>query len=126
MQAETIADRTLIAAIAACRHCSVACVQCADDCLNHPVQVQHLVRCIRLNLDCADVCTATARVIARQTAGDVNVARATLAACIAVCTSAGDENALHAEHGLEHCAVCRDECRDCAEACRSMLDAIGG
>ncbi len=36
---------------------------------------------IRRNLDCADVCTATGRVVSRQTEYDANVTRPRLEAC---------------------------------------------
>ena len=38
--------------------------------------VLELVRCVRLNLDCADVCDATAGVVTRQTEPDLGVVRA--------------------------------------------------
>jgi hypothetical protein len=40
-------------------------VDCADACLGEQ-DVQMLVCCIRLNLDCADVCATTGRLLARQ------------------------------------------------------------
>ena len=56
-------DKTLLArCIEACYQCDEACTACADDCLSEQGQVESLVKCIRLNLDCADICAATARV----------------------------------------------------------------
>ena len=37
---------------------------CADDCLSEDDHAD-LVRCIRLDLDCADVCDATGRILTR-------------------------------------------------------------
>jgi hypothetical protein len=48
----------LAATIDALNDCAQACTACADDCLSEQ-NVAELVKCIRLNLDCADVCTAT-------------------------------------------------------------------
>ena len=55
--------------IEACYDCAQTCTTCADACLGEDM-VAGLVRCIRLNLDCADVCAATGRLLSRQTAAD--------------------------------------------------------
>src|ERR1700730_8557376 len=46
--------------------------------------VVEMVTCIRLCLDCVDVCTATARVIGRQTEYDPSLTRALLESCLAI------------------------------------------
>jgi hypothetical protein len=66
--------------IDACYHCAQACTACADDCLSEQ-QVAEVVKCIRLNQDCADVCATAGRVINRQTKYDANVTRSILEAC---------------------------------------------
>ena len=113
----------LVECIAACSDCAQACTQCADDCLSEQ-DVASLVKCIRTNLDCADVCGATGRVISRQTEYDANVSRALLEACATACRACGDECQAHAEHGMEHCAVCAEQCRRCEESCRRLADAM--
>jgi hypothetical protein len=119
------ADKTLLArCIEACYECDEACTACADACLGEQGQVESLVKCIRLNLDCADICAATARVVSRQTEPDANVTRAQLGACIAACKSCGDECERHAQHGMEHCRVCAEQCRTCERACDQLLQAI--
>ena len=50
--------------IDACYTCVEACTTCADACLSER-HVEHLAACIRLDLDCAAVCTATGSVVAR-------------------------------------------------------------
>jgi hypothetical protein len=107
----------LAAAIEALSDCAQACTACADDCLSE------LTKCIRLNLDCADVCTATLRVVSRQTEYDANVTRPLLQACVAVCKSCGDECERHAEMH-EHCRVCAEACRRCEQACNDLLAAM--
>ena len=82
-----------------------------------------MVKCIRLCLDCADVCTATVRVTSRQTDYDANVSKPLLEACVATCKSCGDECERHAQHH-EHCRVCAEACRRCEQACRELLDAM--
>jgi uncharacterized protein DUF326 len=106
-----------------CHACAESCALCADACLSED-DVQMLRKCIRINLDCTDVCVATGRIVARQTEYDANVTRASLEACIQVCRSCGDECERHAEHH-EHCRVCAEECRRCEGACRELLAAIG-
>ena len=40
-----------------------------------------LTKCIRTNLDCADLCEATGRILSRHTGYDANLTRAALEAC---------------------------------------------
>jgi hypothetical protein len=82
--------------------------------------VHRLVRCIRLNLDCAAVCGATGAVMSRQTAFDPALARALLEAC----DRCAAECERHAGHH-EHCRVCAEACRRCETACREALSALG-
>lgn len=118
-------DKTVLArCIEACSGCAQACTLCADDCLSEE-HVGSLVKCIRTNLDCADVCAATERVISRQTEYDANITRAVLQACIAACRSCGDECERHAEDGMEHCRICAEQCRRCEQACEELLVAVG-
>ena len=114
----------LVRCIEACYDCAQACTQCADDCLSERGELSTLAKCIRLNLDCADVCATTGRVVSRQTEYDANVTKTALQACVAVCRSCGDECEQHGEH-MEHCAVCAEQCRRCDRACQELLDAIG-
>jgi hypothetical protein len=112
----------LAATIDALSDCAQACTACADDCLSEEM-VAELVKCIRLCLDCADVCTATLRVVSRQTEYDANVTRSLLEACTVVCRSCGDECEHHAQLHA-HCRVCAEACRRCEQACRELLAAM--
>jgi hypothetical protein len=78
-------------------------------------------RCITSDLNCADVCTATGRVLSRQTAYDHLVTQRTLEACIRACVTCAEECEKHAEHH-QHCALCAETCRACAAACTQLLD----
>jgi hypothetical protein len=102
--------------------CAQACTACADDCLSEQ-NVAELAKCIRLDLDCADVCTATLRVVSRQTEYDANLTRPLLEACVAACKSCGDECERHAQMH-EHCRVCAEACRRCEQACDELLTAM--
>lgn len=121
--APTDLDRRLLArAVDVAVECAQACTSCADACLSEEM-VADLRTCIRTNLDCADICATTARVLSRHTGYDANVTRAQLEACIAACRSCGDECEQHA--GMhEHCRVCAEACRACETACQELLATI--
>jgi hypothetical protein len=120
---QTSAPDDLVAAIDACFDCAQTCTACADACLGEQ-HVSSLVQCIRLNLDCADVCATTGRLLSRQTATDWTVVRNQLQACIAACRACGDECEQHGRHGMEHCRVCAESCRRCGEACERLLSSV--
>jgi hypothetical protein len=121
--AETALDKgKLAAAIDALIACAQACTACADACLGEESPAD-LRTCIRTNLDCADICETTARVLSRQTAYNPAVTAVVLAACEAVCQACGDECASHAEMH-EHCRICADACRACEKACHDLRAAI--
>jgi uncharacterized membrane protein len=82
-----------------------------------------MVTCIRLCLNCADVCTAAAAVISRPAGYDAMVAKPLLEACAAICKTCGDECERHAEMHA-HCRVCGEACRRCEQACRELLTAL--
>ena len=82
-----------------------------------------LVKCIRLCLDCADVCAATLNVITRQTAFDSTAVKPLLDACANICKVSGDECERHA-HLHEHCRLCAETSRRCEQACRELLAAL--
>ncbi|MDR7385062.1 four-helix bundle copper-binding protein [Promicromonospora iranensis] len=116
-------DRELLAgAIEAIVGCSQACTACADACLSED-SVADLRKCVRTNLDCADVCDATSRVLSRHTGYDANISRALLEACIAACRACGDECEQHASMH-EHCRVCAEACRACEAACQDLLSSM--
>lgn len=109
----------LIACIDACYACAEACTSCADACLAEEM-VKELRQCIRLNLDCADICAATASLATRRTGSNEEVIRKTLEACATACRACGDECASHAAMH-EHCRMCAASCRACETACRNAL-----
>jgi hypothetical protein len=116
-------DRDRLAhAIESLAECAQACTACADACLSEEM-VADLRTCIRRNLDCADSCGATARILSRHTGYDPTTTRAHLEACIAACRACGDECAQHADMH-EHCRVCAEACRACERACQDLLAAM--
>jgi hypothetical protein len=114
--------RLLASTIDALNDCAQACTADADDDLSEP-DVAEMVKCIRLCLDCADICTTTAAVTSRRTDYDPNVTRPLLEACIAACKTCADECELHATMHV-HCRVCAEACRRCQRACDDLLVTI--
>jgi len=115
-------DATVLAAtIDALSDCAQACRADVDDDLSEQ-NLSDMVLCIRLCLDCADICTAAVGVTSRQSAHGAGVIRPLLEACAAACRSCGDECERHAEMH-QHCRVCAEACKRCEQACRALLDA---
>ncbi|RJF71158.1 four-helix bundle copper-binding protein [Deinococcus cavernae] len=111
----------LAACLSACLECLGCCTLCADACLNEQEHLAHLTKCITLNGQCADVCAATAGVLARAAQGDDEVIRAQLQACVAACRACAQECEAHAQMGMPHCQVCAECCRRCESACQRLL-----
>jgi hypothetical protein len=113
----------LVTCINACGDCAQICTACADACLSEEM-VDQLRKCIRTDLDCADTCSTTGRVLSRHTGYDANLTRAVLQACVTACRTCADECTQHADMH-EHCRICADACRACAHACSQLLDSLG-
>jgi hypothetical protein len=109
----------LIRCIEECYSCAQTCTSCADACLAED-KVRDLAQCIRLNLDCADVCAITGRLATRRTGSDEEVIRRMLDVCAVACRLCGEECRRHAsEH--EHCRICAEVCERCMQACQEAL-----
>jgi hypothetical protein len=104
--------------VEACYDCAQACLSCADACVAEN-QGDMLIPCIRLNQDCAAVCTATGQVLSRSSSPNWVVISALLEACATACQACGTECGHHAPH-MEHCAICAEACRACEAACRTL------
>lgn len=103
--------------------CAEACTSCADACLDETARIEQLRRCISTNLDCADVCTAAARVLTRQTEPPNGLVQAQLHACVLACQVCADECERFAS-ALEYCRICALVCRRCQERCNFLLGEI--
>ena len=113
----------LLRCIDDCYDCSATCTGCADACLGEPDALE-LIRAIRLNLDCADICDGVGRVLTRQTEVDLSVVRAAIEACVVACRACAVECERHAAHH-DHCRVCAEVCRRCEQSCRDLLASMG-
>lgn len=104
--------------------CAEVCNTCADACLGEPEHLPHLLRCITTDLDCADICTATTRVLSRQTEMPNELVHAQLHACVVACQVCADECDAHGEEH-DHCRICAETCRYCQERCNYLLGELG-
>ncbi|MEI7805814.1 MAG: four-helix bundle copper-binding protein [Hyphomicrobiales bacterium] len=109
--------------IDACFTCVETCTACADACLSEK-QIDRLVTCIRINLDCAAVCAATGSIVARSNkAGNRQPLEAQITTSIAFCRACARECTKHAEMH-KHCRACAEACEACAVACDAMLSSL--
>ena len=98
--------------IEACIECATECNQCAVACLEEK-DVQYLTKCIRLDLECAIICRASAELM---TLGS-SYSRQICDLCTTICNACAEMCGLHANMGMEHC-------RECAEACRACVKEL--
>ena len=82
-----------------------------------------MARCIRLCMDCSDVCTMTYRTASRRTDENRQLIRSVLAVCIEACEICAEECETHDN---AHCRRCAKMCRECAEDCRKALTELNG
>ena len=118
----TVDADVLAEAIDAMSDCAQACNADNAADLSEP-NLADMVRCIRLCLDCTDICATTAGVTSRLVEYDPGVVRPLLESCLAICRSCGDECERHAAMHA-HCRVCAQACRRCEQACLTLLDAL--
>jgi hypothetical protein len=86
--------------------------------------IDQLRQCIRLNLDCADVCAATGALGSRRTGANEATLRQLIEVCAVACRACGEECQRHARHH-EHCRVCAEACRRCEQACNKAMGDVG-
>ena len=94
--------------------CAIACDHCFSSCLQEE-DVKMMTNCIRLNVECAQICRTTAALIAQE----VSYIQEMAEVCSDVCAACARECE---EHEHEHCKVCAEVCRRCEEVC----DEYGG
>ena len=75
--------------------------------------VQAMAKCIARDMDCAQICTVAAAMMARGSGHVQEICKV----CALICQSCGDECA---QHDMEHCQACAKDCHRCAEECRKI------
>ncbi len=93
-----------------CDTCQQACLACAIACLDETGRKE----CIRLCLDCADICDVCAKISARKGP----MADALKALCADACEKCATECEKH--KGDKACQHCAEQCRACAKKCRAV------
>lgn len=115
---DNISD-SLIRCIDDCYACAQICTACADACLAES-DSDRLKQCIRLNLDCADICGISGTMASRHTGSNPQVLSLVLDACRTACRICAEECSKHAGHH-KHCRICAETCRQCEESCDAVL-----
>ena len=92
--------------VAECNHCTTACLDEQD--------VQMLSKCIKLNIDCAQICSLTTSLLVRGSEHGEHLMKE----CAEICDACAEECEKHSH--LEHCKKCAEACRACAEECSVM------
>lgn len=117
-----VANDALLDCIEHCYDCAQTCVACADACLGEKA-VADLTQCIRLNLDCADVCAASGTIGSRRTGSNEELIAQQLRTCALACRVCADECRKHAKRH-EHCRICADACEQCFDACERAIASL--
>ena len=94
-------------------NCATECSHCAMACLDEQ-DVKMLATCIKLNIDCADICRLTASLLSRGSDYGTHL----LEECAEVCDACAEECEKYSH--LEHCKKCAEVCRHCAEECSAI------
>lgn len=105
-------------AIDACIECATMCNHCAVSCLEEK-EVQNLIHCIRLDLECAVICRAAAEMMILGSAWSNEMCQL----CATICNACASECEKH-KH-MEHCRECAEACRACAgETMKTYQEAV--
>ncbi len=92
---------------AECNHCTSACLEEQD--------VKMLAKCIKLEIDCAEICRLATSFLARGSEHAEHI----LKECAEICEACAKECESHSH--MEHCKKCAEVCRKCAEACQQTV-----
>ena len=111
-------NELLTKAVRHAMYCAAICNSCAGACSAEP---EARTDCIRLCMDCSDICTATYRVASRRAGSNERVLRAMLEMCAQACETCAE---MCAGMKDDHCQRCAKMCRECAEDCRAAADNL--
>jgi hypothetical protein len=94
-------------------YCASECSKCAIACLGEE-DVAMMANCIKLDLDCAEICKTVASFASRSSIH----AQHLMKECIEICKACASECEKHSH--FEHCKKCAEVCRICIDECTSM------
>ncbi len=101
-------------------HRLAECIHACNDCMNGCLDEKHvsmMAECIRLDKECADICTATLALVHHGG----YFAKEILSLCVKACKACADECSKHPE---AHCTECAAACRECAAVCAGFLAGL--
>ncbi|MDF9841009.1 MULTISPECIES: four-helix bundle copper-binding protein [unclassified Paenibacillus] len=105
------------------QECIDACIKCMNACNYSYVSslkeydLAALRESIRLDRECADICSFAVQAMTRQSPFVVEILRL----CAEICERCADESSRHMQ---THCQDCIDACRSAAMACRLISGAV--
>lgn len=94
-------------------NCINHCNYCADACMDED-DVKMMVKCIRLDRVCAEVCSTLSQILAVNFYEERDMVKY----CIKVCNMCADECE---KHDAQHCQDCAVACRNCVSECEAFL-----
>lgn len=94
--------------------CVAVCNNCVASCLDEE-NVQSMTECIKLDLDCADACHLTLKLLAR----DSNHAMVAVKMCRDICVECAAECE---KYDHDHCQQCAKACRRCDDHCKNYIE----
>lgn len=100
------------------QHCEAVCEYTLTVIMGRP-DVQMRVQQMQLLRDCADICTLTAKFIARCSV----FAREIAALCAQICEACGNHCLRHPDPESQYCGRV---CLHCAQLCRAFASSAGG
>ena len=96
--------------------CAIACDECFSGSLKtHDIHM--MAECMRLNIECAQICRLTGTFIAQGSEYAPELANV----CCDVCAACAQECEKHLH---DHCIACAQICRSCEEACDNYSHSL--
>lgn len=112
----------LAAVVDVLQECEEAVTGCSTAMLRHADPGPFAGAVLR-DIDCADVVGTTRRVLTRRSGPNSTLLSAQLEACLLACEQSNELCSRYAaEH--EHCRICSEATRRCAQMCQQTLTAL--
>lgn len=89
-----------------CNHCAASCLKEED--------TKMMAACIQLDMECATLCYATAKLMSLNSERVKDIARL----CASICDACAEECN---KHSNEHCRECAEACSKCADECETVF-----
>jgi hypothetical protein len=105
--------------------CAGVCLTCADAAAaeQDPEKIVMSIKCVRLDNDCADLCTVTARILARQTGYDAPTTMAVIEATRTVLRASAD--AAEEFQEIPYFGLSAKACRETDKLLKQLVQQMG-